>query len=247
MTEINNTDLYKALGSFQSQCPPIGKDKKGHGYKYAPMEAILTIINPILNKNGLTFTQPMRVNDSGQSIISTQLIHMKSGASITSDMVLSPDFDPVISASGKQTMTWPQKKGCEITYFRRYMLCAILGIIPEAEDSDAVIASKAPPPPPPPPVEDATEPPPAVHNVSDTPAPPESDEGSVATPLWDKVWIFAEAQFDNLEEGVRGDAMARLNKRLGEEGFPHEGDLTTEQGRTACKIAKDVFKIMNSN
>ena len=49
--------LFKSLSEFQQECPIIHKGTQGYGYSYADLPAIFTIINPILNKYGLGFTQ----------------------------------------------------------------------------------------------------------------------------------------------------------------------------------------------
>ena len=49
--------FYKALAGFQQECPIMLKDTEGYGYKYVDLPKIIHIINPIMKKHGLGFTQ----------------------------------------------------------------------------------------------------------------------------------------------------------------------------------------------
>ena len=116
-------NLFKALSQFQNDCPNISKDKKGYGYKYADLPSIIKTINPILKENNLSFTQILDGNN-----ICTMLVHTESGESIKGSVEV-----PIIELKG---MNVYQSTGSGITYFRRYALCSILGIVGD-EDNDA--------------------------------------------------------------------------------------------------------------
>ena len=49
--------IASALVAAQSEFPSIPKNAQGYGYKYATLDDILTIVKPILHKNGLAITQ----------------------------------------------------------------------------------------------------------------------------------------------------------------------------------------------
>ena len=49
--------IYKQIAAFQQECPIIHKDTQGYGYSYADLPKIFQVINPILKKHGLGFTQ----------------------------------------------------------------------------------------------------------------------------------------------------------------------------------------------
>ena len=70
-------ELFKAVAAFQQECPTIHKGTKGYGYSYADLPAILDVINPLLQKHGLGFTQLIK----GQTI-NTIVFHIESGESI---------------------------------------------------------------------------------------------------------------------------------------------------------------------
>ena len=113
----------KALADFQKACPPIKKDTLGYNYRYSSLPTILEIVNPILQKNGLTFVQPLT-----QEGIKTILFHIDSG-----EMIESETRIPQVQLA---KMNAYQALGSGITYFRRYSLCSLLGIVSD-EDTDA--------------------------------------------------------------------------------------------------------------
>ena len=120
-------NIAMALGKFQSLCPAIDKGKKGYGYKYADLPAIIQTITPIFKTCNLSFTQ--LTGGDGESVsITTILIHNETGEY----------FETTISGSvkdNKGNMSFIQAQGSVITYLRRYSLGAILGIVTD-EDID---------------------------------------------------------------------------------------------------------------
>ena len=116
-------NLFKALAAFQQEVPVIHKGTQGYGYSYADLPKIFEVINPLLQKHGLGFTQLI----NGQQIV-TILFHCESGESIESKTDI-----PMIQLKG---MNDYQSFGSGITYFRRYCLSTILGIVTD-KDTDA--------------------------------------------------------------------------------------------------------------
>jgi len=123
----NNTksliNIFKALADFQQECPVIHKGTTGYGYTYADLPTILEIINPILKKHNLGFTQLLE--GSG---LRTIVFHTKSGEYIESLCDI-----PATTLKGMNDF---QAIGSGITYFRRYCLSAILSIVTD-KDTDA--------------------------------------------------------------------------------------------------------------
>ncbi len=117
-------ELYKALAAFQQEVPTIHKGTKGYGYSYADLPTILTTINPLLKKHGLGFTQLLNGN-----CINTVVFHCESGATIESAVDV-PD-DVILKGMNKF-----QVVGSAITYYRRYSLSSILGLVTDV-DADA--------------------------------------------------------------------------------------------------------------
>lgn len=116
-------NLFKALADFQQEVPVIHKGTQGYGYSYADLPKIFEVINPLLKKHGLGFTQLIEE----QSII-TVLFHVESGERLDSKTTI-----PLVQLKG---MNDYQSFGSGVSYFRRYCLSSILGIVTD-KDIDA--------------------------------------------------------------------------------------------------------------
>jgi hypothetical protein len=117
-------NLYKALASFQQEVPAIHEGTKGYGYTYSDLKTILRVINPIMARNNLGFTQLLE----GENIVTT-IFHTESGESISS----TTNIPQGITLKGMNTF---QIAGSGYTYYRRYALSAALGLVTDV-DSDA--------------------------------------------------------------------------------------------------------------
>ena len=113
-------ELYQALQKFQQQVPSLERSKEGFNYDYTPLEEMISVIQPVLHKNGLMLLQPLSVGHHGQTIIVTRLVHIESGQILESDL---PIFLPE-DMGNKPMFTW----GGSLTYGRRYAIKMILGI-----------------------------------------------------------------------------------------------------------------------
>ena len=117
-------ELFLSVSNFQAECPTIKKDAANpffKGSKYATLPHILSIITPILRKNGLVLIQPV-IN----TCVVTKLIHIDTGQMIESVYdILCKDA------------TNPQQLGSGVTYARRYSLSSLLGLnIDDGSDDD---------------------------------------------------------------------------------------------------------------
>ena len=117
-------NLFKALAAFQQECPIIHKGTQGYGYSYADLPTILKTINPLLAKHGLGFTQPVDLDT-----IQTIIFHVESGEQLTSSTLMPSDVE-------LKGMNKFQVDGSKITYYRRYALSSMLGIVTD-KDTDA--------------------------------------------------------------------------------------------------------------
>lgn len=134
-TELGN--ISKALIDSQKEIKGITKNAQGHGYKYITLDAILTIIKPILLKNGIFLIQNIEGNltdNVNLAICETRLQH-NSGEWVQSGQLA---IKPVNPKDGKQAT--PRDLGSAITYAKRYQLCGMLGISADVDD-DAAVAS----------------------------------------------------------------------------------------------------------
>ncbi len=119
---MNN--LFKALAEFQQEVPVIHKGTQGYGYTYADLPTILEVVNPLLKKHGLGFSQPIMGD-----CIKTIIFHIESGETLES----LTEIPQNVSLSKMNDF---QVLGSAITYIRRYALSSILGLVTD-KDTDA--------------------------------------------------------------------------------------------------------------
>ena len=122
--EQNKVNLYKALAAFQQEVPHVYKGTEGYGYSYADWGQTLDTINPYMAKHGLGFTQPL-----DGTKLKTIVFHIESGESIESSVDIPQDVNLA-------KMNAFQVAGSAITYYKRYSLGSVLGLITDA-DQDA--------------------------------------------------------------------------------------------------------------
>ena len=114
-------ELFLSVSNFQAECPTIKKDAANpffKGSKYATLPHILSIITPILRKNGLVLIQPV-IN----TCVVTKLIHIDSG------QILESVYDIVCKDA-----TNPQQIGSAVSYARRYSISSILNLNIDDDD-----------------------------------------------------------------------------------------------------------------
>lgn len=132
--------LAEALAAFQAELPSVvaretgrvtGQNKEGKAYSYEYSYADLAEVSraalPLLGRHGLAFTCWPTINANNQFVLRYELVH-KAGEVKTGEY-------PIKGGT-------PQATGSEITYARRYCLCAVTGISPD-QDDDAAAATQA--------------------------------------------------------------------------------------------------------
>ncbi|MFM7682066.1 MAG: ERF family protein [Bacteroidota bacterium] len=119
--------LLKSLAAFQQEVKVIHKGTQGYGYSYADLPKIFEEINPLLQKHGLGFTQLIN-SQEGLNYLKTILFHVESGETIDSVTLI-----PYVQLKG---MNDYQSFGSGVTYFRRYCLSSICGLVTD-KDTDA--------------------------------------------------------------------------------------------------------------
>ena len=117
-------NIYKSLAAFQQEVPVIHKGTQGYGYSYANLSTIFGVINPLLKKNGLGFTQLV-----GEDNIKTVIFHVASGETIET----TTNIPQNVVLKGMNDF---QVLGSAVTYIRRYALSSALGLITD-KDTDA--------------------------------------------------------------------------------------------------------------
>ena len=136
MSEKKVKTVWGALASFQQEVPTIHKGTKGYGYSYADLPTIFEVINPLLKKHSLGFTQLIE----GQSI-KTILFHTESEGRIESVTDIPQD----VNLKG---MNQYQVLGSAITYIRRYALSSMLGLVTDKDTDVGGEQTNTPQPPP---------------------------------------------------------------------------------------------------
>jgi hypothetical protein len=120
--------LYQKLWDAKKEIGKVYRSKTAKGekfsYRYADLNAILDIVEPVLHDFGLILLQPIKDNK-----VMSQIICVDTG-----DMVDSCIDLPAINN--------PQQLGSAISYFRRYTCSALLSIS-TTDDDDGAMASKA--------------------------------------------------------------------------------------------------------
>tara|TARA_R110001606_G_C15378361_1_gene650162 strand:+ start:2010 stop:2510 length:501 start_codon:yes stop_codon:yes gene_type:complete len=119
--------IYKKLHSAKSEIGAISKDSRNPFFKskYFDINQLLEHTEPILQKHDLLCLQPII-----DGVVTSQIIDVETGEKVESGIALT-------------NITDPQKRGSEITYYRRYTLASLLGM--QAEDDDANKASRKKP------------------------------------------------------------------------------------------------------
>ena len=119
--------LFRSLASFQQEVPVIHKGTQGYGYSYADLPKIFEVVDPLLKKHGLGFTQLLDTKE-GIDYICTVIFHVESGETLESKVAI-----PQVELKG---MNDYQSFGSGVTYFRRYALSSALGLVTD-KDTDA--------------------------------------------------------------------------------------------------------------
>lgn len=123
--------LWAAFAAAQAEFGPIIKSAKGaHKASYAPLDAVLEAVRPVLNKHGLALTQATFVAD-GVLFVRSSVVHIASGDAHHADY-----------PAGLFSLQH-QQLGAGVTYARRYSLLSLLGVFPENEDDDGEKAGPA--------------------------------------------------------------------------------------------------------
>jgi len=125
----NLNELAVALAKAQGEIVPAEKDGMNPHFKskYATLDSVWAACRQPLSKNGLSILQTISM-DGENMILTTTLLH-SSGQWVKSIM-------PV--ATGKMT---PQAIGSALSYFKRYTLASMVGVV-AGDDDDGNSAEK---------------------------------------------------------------------------------------------------------
>lgn len=117
--------LAAALFAVQGELTKVSKDGAAQYGAYATLPAIVEKINPVMQKNGLLYSQVLdNVDRTGAAALRTVIMHPESEQLIEGTC----PFPDGLNA---------QQMGSAVTYFRRYALLAALGIVADVDDDGA--------------------------------------------------------------------------------------------------------------
>lgn len=125
----------RAMAQFQSDCPTIVKTKEVKNdngqvvYKYAPIESIVSQVQPYLQKHGFSFATGMELKEKG----------VKVWCKVTHELGHSEISEMEVPFGAKtRMMSDTQVTAAAQTFAKRYAFCNAFGILTGDEDTDAV-------------------------------------------------------------------------------------------------------------
>jgi len=130
-------EFSASLARFQEKCPPIPKSStakivtKGGSswaYKYAEIDQIARIVNPLLGAEGLSY--------GWDSVIEANVLTCTCTLRHANGHSVSARFQCPLEATDR--MSGAQKSAAALTYARRQSLIQVLGLSTTDEDDDAV-------------------------------------------------------------------------------------------------------------
>lgn len=123
--------LAGALAKAQGELTAATKDRENPFFKssYATLASVFEAIREPFAKNGLAYTQPTRIDDHGNVVVVTILMH-SSGQWIAGEV------------SAKPAKNDPQGVGSLISYLKRYEIQAMAGVASADDDDDGNAATR---------------------------------------------------------------------------------------------------------
>ena len=128
--EQTGSPLAEALAKFQASIPTVTLDGDNPHFKskFTTLSNLTNVVLPKLSEVGLAYSATPRVTPDG-FVLEAHLLH-------TSGEKLSASF-PI-------TETNPQKVGSAVTYFRRYALAALTGVVADLDDDGNAASTTSP-------------------------------------------------------------------------------------------------------
>lgn len=126
-------EFFQSFAEFQSEMPPILKEKQGMNYKYASYEDIMRVARPILQKHGLATSFSQSENETHLTVI-CRVSHI--GGHTEETPFTLPKDGQKMTKDGRPITTLAQAQGDANTYAKRYCLCNALDIVVTGDDRD---------------------------------------------------------------------------------------------------------------
>lgn len=119
--------LFAALAKAQAEIKGSKEDSTNPFFKckYSDLTSVWAACREPLTSNSLSVTQTLEIRDSHQCLVS--ILGHSSGQWVESVMLFQGECKT------------PQDLGKLITYYRRYMLAALVGVCPEDDDAEGMM------------------------------------------------------------------------------------------------------------
>jgi len=121
-------EITAALCKFIQEVGTIKEEANAQYGKFADLSGVLSVVNPVLAKNGLVATNTTKIVED-KNILSVQLLHI-SGESLPPSEILLP------KGIAKNEL---YSTGQALTYFKRYLLLGLLNLTAGIPDHDGQV------------------------------------------------------------------------------------------------------------
>ena len=121
-------EITKALCKFIQEVGTIKEEANAQYGKFADLSGVLSVVNPVLAKNGLIVTNTTKIIEDN-NILTVQLLHI-SGESLPPSEILLP------KGIAKNEL---YSTGQALTYFKRYLLLGLLNLTAGIPDHDGQV------------------------------------------------------------------------------------------------------------
>ena len=121
-------EITAALCKFIQEVGTIKEEANAQYGKFADLSGVLSVVNPVLAKNGLIVTNTTKIVED-KNILSVQLLHI-SGETLPPSEILLP------KGIAKNEL---YSTGQALTYFKRYLLLGLLNLTAGIPDHDGQV------------------------------------------------------------------------------------------------------------
>ena len=121
-------EITAALCKFIQEVGTIKEEANAQYGKFADLSGVLSVVNPVLAKNGLIVTNTTKIVEDN-NILTVQLLHI-SGESLPPSEILLP------KGIAKNEL---YSTGQALTYFKRYLLLGLLNLTAGIPDHDGPV------------------------------------------------------------------------------------------------------------
>ena len=121
-------EVTAALCKFIQEVGTIKEEANAQYGKFADLSGVLSVVNPVLAKNGLIVTNTTKIVEDN-NILTVQLLHI-SGESLPPSEILLP------KGIAKNEL---YSTGQALTYFKRYLLLGLLNLTAGIPDHDGQV------------------------------------------------------------------------------------------------------------